>query len=294
MLRGELQRTADAAALAGASQLPDVYDVFDQADAYRLKNPAHGLPPGLSALTLGRWDFDTRTFAPGHAPFNAVRVAVEQSVSHHFAAIFGLSESTVSAEAIAVGPAPRLRFLIDDEMFDSDVPAIEELGRQLNMDPESELLRDNNGDGFIDMPGGVVLELPTGQVGDEGLFDVSSEFPYRPDSTPSLEDFLRDLIPQSSLDPLVGVDPLSDPGRYPEFVNPDEVLVSPIWKSDVSDTEPWVNARGERRGLVAFKILALGADPPGSYLPNLVIEIVSPSEVNTGDVVLGRQLQLVR
>ncbi len=60
-------------------------------------------------------------------------------------------------------------------MFDSDVPAIEELGRELNMDPDSELLWDNDGDGFIDMPAGVVLELPTGQIGDEGLFEVGSE-----------------------------------------------------------------------------------------------------------------------
>ncbi len=92
----------------------------------------------------------------------------------------------------------------------------------------------------------------------------------------------------------MGVEPVSDPDLYPAFVNPNQVLVSPIWKSDVSDTNPWVNAKGERRGLVAFKILALGEDPPGSYLPNLVIEIVSPSEVNTGGVLLDWRMELVR
>ncbi len=86
-------------------------------------------------------------------------------------------------------------------------------------------------------------------------------------------------ISTSDLDPLVGVEPLSDETRYPDFVDYDQVHVSPIYKSDVSDTEPGVNALGERRGLVAFKILGVGADPDGggSVLPNLIIEIVSPA-----------------
>ena len=91
----------------------------------------------------------------------------------------------------------------------------------------------------------------------------------------------------SDLNPLVGVEPLSDETRYPDFVSPNQVQVSPIWKSDVSDTEPGVNALGERRGLVAFKILGVGSDSdgPGSLLPNLIIEILSPAGLDLGDAV---------
>ena len=56
--------------------------------------------------------------------------------------------------------------------------------------------------------------------------------------------------------------------------------MSPVWKSDISDTEPGVNALGERRGLVAFKIIGIGVDPPGSVLPTVIIEIVSPADID--------------
>ena len=78
---------------------------------------------------------------------------------------------------------------------------------------------------------------------------------------------------------MLGVEPLSDPDRYADFVDPYRIQVSTVYKNDISDTEPGVNALGERRGLVAFKILGVGADPDGagSVLPNLIFEIVDPS-----------------
>ena len=85
-------------------------------------------------------------------------------------------------------------------------------------------------------------------------------------------------INTSDLDPLLGVEPVSDPAQYADFVNPNTILVSPVYKSDVGNTTPGVNALGERRGLVAFKIIAVGSDPDGSgsALPNLVVQIVDP------------------
>ena len=94
------------------------------------------------------------------------------------------------------------------------------------------------------------------------------------------------------LDPLVGVAAVDDPSVYSSFVNPDFVHVSPVYKSDVNALDPVsgspaVNALGERRGLVAFNIIAVGADPDGpegSVLPNLRIKIVDPSTVSLGDL----------
>ncbi len=140
---------------------------------------------------------------------------------------------------------------------------------------------------------GVTLRLPTGQVGDEALFEPNGSCPFSQTSSPSLEDFLlydengdRRGISDSDLDPLMGVDPVNDPADYPSMVKPNQVLVSPVWKSDISDTEPGVNAKGERRGLVAYKIIGVGSDPPGSYLPNLIIEIVSPDGIDLGAITM--------
>ena len=79
---------------------------------------------------------------------------------------------------------------------------------------------------------------------------------------------------------------------YPSYVDPNYVHVSPIFTSDVNalnpvDGSPTVNALGLRRGLLAFKIIAVGADPDGpsgSVLPNLVIEIVDPITIDLSGV----------
>ena len=193
------------------------------------------------------------------------------------------------------------RFLIDDEMFDTDIPEIENLAAAYGT-TSAALLSDSDGDWFIDMPPGEVLELPTGQIGDEALFAIDHpEWPFSAGSDPSHTDFLNynddsnswryDLVPSSMLDPLLGVSTVSDPDEYWKFVNPNYIHVSPVYKSDVSSLNlvggvPAVNALGERRGLVAFRILNVGDDPDGggSKLPNLIIEIVSPSEVELNAV----------
>jgi hypothetical protein len=174
------------------------------------------------------------------------------------------------------------------------------------MDPE-DLISDGDGDWFIDIPAGTIITLPTGQEGDEALFDIDHpSFIFQQNSEPSLEDFLnwnedgswrQDLFDKDLLDPLLGVSRVDDPARYPSYVNPDHILVSPVFKSDtsainpVSDgnngTIPAVNALGLRRGLLAFKIIGVGADPPGSVLPYITILVVDGSLIDLGRVVVG-------
>jgi hypothetical protein len=62
-----------------------------------------------------------------------------------------------------------------------------------------------------------------------------------------------------------------------------------VQRAGSADGVPAINALGERRGLLAFKIMAVGADPdgPGSVLPNLVIEVCDPSEVSLSSVEPG-------
>ena len=136
VLRNQLQATADAAALAGASQLNvDEASVKATSVAYAQKN----LPPGDHGtaladadVVLGHWDGDTRTFipngttaGPGHAcsnpipqqkspnclPLNAVKVTTRRAQANgnpaqlFFSPVLGIGTADVVAESIA-GPRP--------------------------------------------------------------------------------------------------------------------------------------------------------------------------------------------
>jgi hypothetical protein len=282
-------------------------------------------------VEIGLWDDKRLRFTvlaenSPEAP-NAVRVTCRRTAARgnalnlFFARVIGTTSAELSASAIAAfahtATGSAFRFLIDDEMFDTDVPAIEDLARSLGTSPD-DLLRDGNKDGFIDLPEGAVLELPTGQVGDEGLFDTESypgAFPFADNTPYTFLDFLahdtalreslgtqrlkdvewtrdnapqRDFVGKKVLDPVPGVDPVNSHQKIIDLPNPDVVHVSPISKSDVGMQErdpskygsPTANLQGERRGLVAFRILSARPNPAGgSYLPLLTIEIVDPSEI---------------
>ena len=109
--RNELQNSADAAALAGVSQLPDAIQVRAVAKQYAQSNmpvERDGLVLVDSDIFLGDWDGDTRTFTPGSTSPNAVKVTTRRSstngnpVNHLFAPILGINPSSISAEAIAI------------------------------------------------------------------------------------------------------------------------------------------------------------------------------------------------
>ena len=315
-VRADLQTAADAAALAAAEELPHAGTVIKTARQYGTLNyPEPGIVVTGSDVVLGSWDTETRTFFPNVSPRNAVQVTARRSavnanpVELWFAPVLGIDEADVEAIAIAFrSGGTHTRFLIDDEMFDTDIPVIEQLAASLGVS-SADLLADSDGDWFIDLydlAGPVVLELPTGQVGDEALFDIDHpQFAFSTNSNPSFEDFLNynedgswrnNLLPNSLLDPLLGVSRVNDAGQYWSYVNPNFLHVSPVYKSDVSalnpvDGVPAVNALGLRRGLVAFRVIGVGSDPDGpggSVLPNLVIKIVDPHSISLGDVAPGQ------
>ncbi len=331
-VKGELQRSMDAAALAGVGNLGFDDSVFptvrQEASNFASLNPSRVGAINLSNgdITLGVWDGATFTPELDGFQVNAVRCQYVTEVPTSFLGILGLNSLRVSARAIALSPnspGPSTRFLVDgDDMIDSDIPVIEDLAAQLGILPEV-LISDVDGDGFIDLYQHLldlppdeeerfVLELPTGQVGDAGLFDISRhEFPFSASSSPSHADFLNwngeggswpyDL---EMVDPLLGVTAVEDPSKYPSYVDPDFIHVSPVTKGDTNvlnpvDGVPAVNGLGFRRGLLAFKIIGVGADPDGpggSVLPNLIVEIVEPSTVvPLGEVTpFTRRRRLVR
>ncbi len=321
-VQADLQKAADAAALAGASVLPDETAAVAEALDYAAQNlPGQGPVLALSAVAAGNWDAVAEIFVVAGTPVNAVQVRTRRAEDNgnplalFFAGIFGTNQADVSAAATALAPSggsSGSRFLIDDEMIDSDVPVIENLANNIGMGTE-DIISDLDGDWFIDLwqycaPVSCQFELPTGQLGDPALFDIDhSAFPFTNPASPGkppLLDFLNynedgswrdDPAVKAYLDPLVGVSTVEDAGLYPSYVNPELVHVSPVYKSDVSSLNsqagtPAVNALGLRRGLIAFKIIGVGADPDGagSVLPNLIIEVVSPAGIDLSSLdVLG-------
>ena len=104
----------------------------------------HGSVLVDSDIEFGHWDSSLRVFTPLVSPPDAVRVTTRRtaasgnSVGLYFAQLLGFVQTDVTATAIAIGKggggagAPvRSRFLIDSEMFDTDIPAIEQLAASL-------------------------------------------------------------------------------------------------------------------------------------------------------------------
>ena len=332
--RTRLQATADAAALAAAQDLPTLATVRQTAISYvDLHYPGQTQVVTAPDVEIGNWDAPSQTFTTNGNPINSVRVVANRLASRGnplpliFARVFGRFTGDVRTVAVATGTAsgPVTRFLIDDEMIDSDVPTIEALANSLGVGSD-EIISDNDGDFFIDLPPATVIELPTGQVGDEALFDIASpHFPFTTQSDPSFTDFLNFnedgsprefLFPKSLLDPLVGVSDVNNPNLYPSYISPG-CQVSPVYKSDISSLNPVsvpalpggsgrvavpaVNALGERRGLLAFRIDSIGADPDGpggSVLPNVWITVCDPTLITIAQVrpagLAGLAFRLVR
>jgi len=108
VMHNRMQSAADAAALAAASQLPDVDDTRAAAIEYAQKNlPAgeNGVVLTNSDVVLGTWDDETRTFNPGATPANAVQVTVRRADANanptqlFLATMFG--EETIDMAATA-------------------------------------------------------------------------------------------------------------------------------------------------------------------------------------------------
>ncbi|MGB0717664.1 MAG: pilus assembly protein TadG-related protein, partial [Phycisphaerae bacterium] len=160
--RSELQDAADAAAMAAANahgvecadEDPEEYSngchsrLYAVAQRVAMANHSEGvvLPP--EGLVAGHWDEDTQAFAAWGTPVNAFRAGTFQTSSNGnpvqltFAAIFGHNETDVRSTGAAIAFIPSSepgvggRFLLDDEMFDSDVPEIEDLADSLGVSPD--------------------------------------------------------------------------------------------------------------------------------------------------------------
>jgi Flp pilus assembly protein TadG len=329
--KARLQRAADAAALAGAYDLPasTARASFAAIHYAVLNEPECGQLLRSEDVVCGIWNHATGDFTPTTSGANAIQVTVRPGdaernrVSRYFARMLGFDES-LSVSAIAYAKRrPRLHYLLDEDMIDVAAPAIQRLAASLGVSPE-QLITDNNGDGFLDLPPNQVLELGAGRHGDEAIFDVAGyrgAFPFG-NGAYSTKDFLAAgtrLQQPSDARPLEyatwssgapetwmagrkvlglvpGVNPVSRSAAVYAMVNPDIVHVSPVFAGDIVMAErdpsrfgsPIANLQGKRRGLLAYRVLGARPNPAGRYsLPLLTIQVVDPASIDIGNVAIA-------
>ena len=110
-MEGKVQTTADAAALAGAGQIPDLSKIREQAIDLARKNlpeDDNGEVVTEDNIALGSWNSATRVFTPSGDPSNAVQVIAlrtadnDNAVELFFARALGFNEMDVEASAIVL------------------------------------------------------------------------------------------------------------------------------------------------------------------------------------------------
>jgi hypothetical protein len=95
----QLQASVDAAALAGAQELPSSANAVARAHEYILKNPTRGVD-GVQDTIITK----CLAAAPGCAPVNAVQVSARANADTAFARVFGINSMSIGAKATACQP----------------------------------------------------------------------------------------------------------------------------------------------------------------------------------------------
>ena len=109
LMRNQLQTAADAAALAGAVQLTRTTktEYLAQAKLIGQSNPLFNTSVVVpdSAVEVGHWDPDARTFSSTNSPTtaDAVRVTLRHKSSYLIANVLGWAAKPVAAQAVAWG-----------------------------------------------------------------------------------------------------------------------------------------------------------------------------------------------
>jgi len=111
--RTQLQRSADAAALAAASQLPNLFNATVKANASATENKTTITPALNNAdIVYGFWDRDTATFhnpKPAGRTYNAVKITLRRTTANgnplglFFGRVLGSETTDVTATAIGFG-----------------------------------------------------------------------------------------------------------------------------------------------------------------------------------------------
>ena len=107
-MRGQLQTSADSAALAGAMRMSNATAMKTEAKKYAKLNVAGDTQIIADAdIERGTWNFNSKTFSVGGANANAVRVTTRMSQANgnpagtFLARVFGIGNVNISTTAVA-------------------------------------------------------------------------------------------------------------------------------------------------------------------------------------------------
>ena len=110
-MRGKVQTTADAAALAGAGQIPNMSNIRDEAIKLARQNlpeDGNGAVVTNDNITMGNWNGGTRVYTRSGTPSNAVEVIAlrtadnENAVELLFARVLGFDTMDIEASSIVL------------------------------------------------------------------------------------------------------------------------------------------------------------------------------------------------
>ncbi len=163
----ELQRTADACAIAAVQQLPSESDAIAAAQSLAIGNRGSSGPDlAVSDIQFGFWDRDTATFSAVASNVNAVHVTLERSESRgnplnlFFAHLLGMSEADVGATATAMYDENMCGPLIGIDWVDVPGDATTDSFQSSHGDYASQVPRDNGSicsDGPINLEGNPIV-----------------------------------------------------------------------------------------------------------------------------------------
>ena len=119
-LEARLQNAADAAALAGARELPDATQANAKAQEYATKNMGtrFGQVVDTDDVAVGTWDDTSRAFTVSTVDVNAIQVTAKMAQENgnpaptFFGRIFGMDSMDISASAIATGGTRRCVYVL--------------------------------------------------------------------------------------------------------------------------------------------------------------------------------------
>jgi Flp pilus assembly protein TadG len=107
-MRGQLQTSADSAALAGAMRMSNATEMKAEAKKYAKLNVSGDTQIIADAdIQRGTWNFNTKTFSVGGANANAVRVTTRMSQANgnpagtFLASVFGIGNVNISTTSVA-------------------------------------------------------------------------------------------------------------------------------------------------------------------------------------------------
>ena len=110
-MRGKIQTTADAAALAGAGQIPNLPNIRTEALSLARQNlpeDENGAVVTEANITHGNWNSGTRTYVQGSKPYNAARVVAQRTADNDnavelfFARVLGFDTVDIEASAVVL------------------------------------------------------------------------------------------------------------------------------------------------------------------------------------------------